>query len=481
MNAKSSRWCGQVLMGSLPPTQLREALMSLTRRAHGRTVRFLVATLFAVIANARAADAQWVICGAADFTGDGKVELFFRRSTGENSIYEMDGAKILSTGGIVTAATSPDWIIQAFGDFNGDKKKDILWRRPSGELGIWLMDSRTAKAEPMAPEFQALKDDWQIGGVGDFDGDHKDDILWRRRTGENSIWFMDGFKCRSGSVIPPLPLDWRVDAVADFNGDGCSDIFWRRADGAFGIWFVNNTTVTAPPTDHSADLKHDWQLLAAADMDNDGKADLIWQRKESSEVGVWFMNGTHVEAQVPLMAKRDTVIEAVGDFNGDGRKDFLYRDMRTNEYLVAMSDSNCEDLRFKGGIACSLVLVGFGKLLLVPPNLVAWGVAMYGGYQCFVNQAAYASCGGYHYETFHAYGGPILSPGGRAGTSERPGISPSERFAGGNGGGSGSGGGNGGGRDYKGFTFTKDTKNGGWITRDNETGREYHEPPAPKR
>ncbi|NJL09937.1 MAG: hypothetical protein HC908_06420, partial [Calothrix sp. SM1_7_51] len=35
--------------------------------------------------------------------------------------------------------------------------------------------------------------DWKMITAADFNGDGKDDILWRNsRTGENAVWFMDG-------------------------------------------------------------------------------------------------------------------------------------------------------------------------------------------------------------------------------------------------------------------------------------------------
>ncbi len=35
---------------------------------------------------------------------------------------------------------------------------------------------------------------WQVAGIGDFDGDGKADVLWRNSaSGENYIYFMDGY------------------------------------------------------------------------------------------------------------------------------------------------------------------------------------------------------------------------------------------------------------------------------------------------
>jgi hypothetical protein len=33
---------------------------------------------------------------------------------------------------------------------------------------------------------------WSIAGVGDFNGDHKADVLWRSVAGDVAVWLMDG-------------------------------------------------------------------------------------------------------------------------------------------------------------------------------------------------------------------------------------------------------------------------------------------------
>jgi hypothetical protein len=55
--------------------------------------------------------------------------------------------------------------------------------------------------------------DWQVAGVGDYDGDGKADVLWRNSSsGENYLYFMDGttIKPTEGYTRTVADLDWKV-------------------------------------------------------------------------------------------------------------------------------------------------------------------------------------------------------------------------------------------------------------------------------
>jgi hypothetical protein len=53
---------------------------------------------------------------------------------------------------------------------------------------------------------------WSIAGVGDFNADGNQDILWRNTsTGANYVWYMDGVTHLSGASIDTLSdLTWSI-------------------------------------------------------------------------------------------------------------------------------------------------------------------------------------------------------------------------------------------------------------------------------
>src|SRR5262245_16452187 len=62
----------------------------------------------------------------------------------------------------------------------------------------------------------------------DFNGDGKDDILWRNSvTGQTATWLMNGLATTNPAVIYADP-NWTVANVGDLNGDGNTDLVWRN-------------------------------------------------------------------------------------------------------------------------------------------------------------------------------------------------------------------------------------------------------------
>ena len=88
---------------------------------------------------------------------------------------------------------------------------------------------------------------WRIAGIGDFNGDGKDDLLWRNTvTGENYVFPMVGTQILGGEGYLPSVSNvaWEIVQVGDFNGDGKSDILWRNAEtGENYLYLMNGTSI----------------------------------------------------------------------------------------------------------------------------------------------------------------------------------------------------------------------------------------------
>src|SRR5438876_1095452 len=113
----------------------------------------------------------------------------------------------------------------------------------------------------------------------DFDGDGKDDILWRNSaTGENYIYFMNGTVVRTGGFLRTVAdLNWTIAGVGDFDGNGKADILWRNTStGQNYIYFMDGTTIKSEGLIRTmADLK--WQVAGIGDVDGGGKEGNLWR------------------------------------------------------------------------------------------------------------------------------------------------------------------------------------------------------------
>ncbi|HEU4696194.1 MAG TPA: M10 family metallopeptidase C-terminal domain-containing protein, partial [Sphingomicrobium sp.] len=180
---------------------------------------------------------DWQVAGTGDFNGDDRVDILWRSSaTGRISDWlGTTSGGFTGNGANSNNAISTDWQVAGIGDFNGDNRDDILWRGSDGRIADWLGTTSGGFTGNGANSASAIAAEWQVAGVGDFNGDHRDDILWRNSTtGQIADWLgtaSGGFTGNGANSASAISTDWHVAGVGDFNGDGRDDILWRNDDG----------------------------------------------------------------------------------------------------------------------------------------------------------------------------------------------------------------------------------------------------------
>jgi hypothetical protein len=209
-----------------------------------------------------------------------------------------------------------------------------------------------------APTFQGvtiLPDaSWSVAGIADFNGPASADadVLWRQSSTDMlAIWQMDGTRISSSAtptfqghaVLPDS--SWNVAGVGDFNAGGDADILWRQNTGVLADWSMNGSTITS-----SASLTYQgkaitpnstWSVAGIGDFNGDGTSDILWRQSTTGALADWSMNGSTITSSASLTSQGKAVtpdstwsVAGIGDFAGNADADILWRQSSTGSLAM---------------------------------------------------------------------------------------------------------------------------------------------------
>src|SRR5256885_866465 len=98
--------------------------------------------------------------------------------------------------------------------------------QPSGQTFIWEMNDRAISTA--GPTSAQVGTDWHVAGVGDFNGDGRDDILWQNSSGLIASWQMNGETVTGSTFYGSGPREWHIAHVGDFKGAGDDGILFCK-------------------------------------------------------------------------------------------------------------------------------------------------------------------------------------------------------------------------------------------------------------
>ncbi|MFJ6199464.1 LamG-like jellyroll fold domain-containing protein [Micromonospora sp. NPDC092111] len=249
--------------------------------------------------------------------------------------YAGDGA-----GSFSSSSTTPpglwdtDGTVLSPGDLSGDGKPDVIYRR-SGDASLYLARGNGMGGFLAEPELLDAGN-WSAAqylfSPGDFNGDGKPDLIYRDRATQNLFMrrgtATGGVESSSVQIGSAWSAATWIFSPGDFSGDGKPDVLYRKSDGSLVMVRGNGTGGWV--TGVSETIGTGWNgaaLFGLGDFSGDGKTDVLSRINATGEVRLTRGNGTGGWLDATGITKGTIpsggAIFVPGDFSGDGKKDIV--------------------------------------------------------------------------------------------------------------------------------------------------------------
>ncbi|MGA2497677.1 MAG: FG-GAP-like repeat-containing protein [Tepidisphaeraceae bacterium] len=275
---------------------------------------------------------------AADFNGDGKMDLAIANSADDTvSVLLGDGSGGFAAAVNYATGTTPCSIIAA--DFNGDGMMDLaVANSADNTVSVLLNDGNGVFANHV---------DYATGTTpcsitaADFNGDGNMDLAVANSADNTvSVLMNDGSGGFAGHVdyatgttpgcVTAVDVngDHRMDLVVANTGSNTVSVLLNNGSGGFAAK-VDYFTGSAPVS------------VTAADFNRDGKIDLAVADSASNTVSVLLGNGSGGFAgKVDYATGTTPNCVVAADFNGDGRMDLAVANSASNTVSVLLNNGS---------------------------------------------------------------------------------------------------------------------------------------------
>ena len=158
-------------------------------------------------------------------------------------------------------------------------------------------------------------------------------------------------------------------APSDFNGDKTTELVFSNGTRVYKIGTVKGNSINVKETSGTASDRV-FRILALGDFNGDGKSDFLFRDNGTNEYRIWNMNenqiggtanqtGPFKNVTVKKGAQLGTyLLIGTGDFDGDGYSDLLWRPEIGNEYVIWLKGDPTQSFKFYPDFGWNVEAIG---------------------------------------------------------------------------------------------------------------------------
>ena len=267
---------------------------------------------------------------ASDATSD---MIMDRGSTGSYEIFDIGSNTILAAYALGQLA--PQWQVAGMGGFDGADTSDIVLRNTSN--GEFELADVNGNSITNVVGFGQVGLEWNVAGFGDFSSNvGETDMLMRNsNTGAFEIFDIRNNQITSAAGMGQVGSEWGIAGFGDFSGNAYeTDMLMRnRNTGVFEIYDISSNQITLAAGIGQVGLE--WQIAGFGDFSsNANETDMLMRNSNTGMFEIFDISNNQIMRAAGMgQVGLEWQIAGFGDLSGNANEtDMLMRNSNTGAF-----------------------------------------------------------------------------------------------------------------------------------------------------